>query len=93
MSRNLVDTAISDEEKARLVVEDIEGPGGDAITVGGDAGADDLPQRILDATVSKYGKLDAKSFGTGFSWQFFKPFPTYLTVGSKRKEAPRVQLF
>ena len=40
-----------DEKKAQLVVEEIKAAGGDAIAVGGDVGADDFPQRILDATI------------------------------------------
>ena len=47
-----------DERKAQLVVDEIRGFGGDAIAVGGDVGADDFPKRILDATISKYGKLN-----------------------------------
>ena len=41
-----------DEKKAQLVVEEIKAAGGDAIAVGGDVGADDFPQRILDATIT-----------------------------------------
>lgn len=47
-----------DEKKAQLVVEEIQGFGGDAIAVGGDVGADDFPKNILDATILKYGKLN-----------------------------------
>ena len=40
-----------DEKKAQLVVDEIKASGGDAIAVGGDVGADDFPQRIIDATI------------------------------------------
>lgn len=47
-----------DEKKAQLVVEEIKAFGGDAIAVGGDVGADDFPKKVLDATITKYGKLN-----------------------------------
>ncbi len=40
-----------DQKKAESVVEEIKAAGGDAIAVGGDVGADDFPQRIIDATI------------------------------------------
>jgi hypothetical protein len=47
-----------DEKKANLVVEEIRKFGGDAIAVGGDVSAEDFPKKIMDATISKYGKLN-----------------------------------
>jgi len=57
-----------DEKKAQLVVEEIKGFGGDAIAVGGDVGADDFPKKILDATISKYGKLNHIVNNAGFTY-------------------------
>jgi len=57
-----------DEKKAQLVVEEIKGFGGDAIAVGGDVGADDFPKKILDATISKYGKLNHIVNNAGFTF-------------------------
>ena len=58
--RNPIDTSLCslDEKKAQLVVEEIKAFGGDAIAVGGDVSADDFPKKILDATITKYGKLN-----------------------------------
>ena len=40
-----------DERKAHAVVDEIKAAGGDAIVVSGDVGAEDFPQRVLDATI------------------------------------------
>jgi 3-oxoacyl-[acyl-carrier protein] reductase len=39
-----------DGKKAQLVADEITSAGGDAIAFGGDVGADDFPEKILDAT-------------------------------------------
>jgi len=57
-----------DEKKAQLVVDEIKGFGGDAIAVGGDVGADDFPKKVLDATISKYGKLNHIVNNAGFTY-------------------------
>jgi 3-oxoacyl-[acyl-carrier protein] reductase len=38
------------------VVDEIKKAGGDAIAVGGDVGADDFPEKIVDATI-KYSVI------------------------------------
>ena len=40
-----------DQKKADEVVNEIKAAGGDAIAVSGDVGADDFPQRVLEATI------------------------------------------
>lgn len=57
-----------DEKKAQLVVDEIKAAGGEAIAVGGDVGADDFPQKILDATIKKYGKLNHIVNNAGFTY-------------------------
>jgi 3-oxoacyl-[acyl-carrier protein] reductase len=57
-----------DEKKAQLVVEEIKAFGGDALAVGGDVGADDFPKRVIDATISKYGKLNHIVNNAGFTY-------------------------
>ncbi|PAV21615.1 short-chain dehydrogenase reductase SDR [Pyrrhoderma noxium] len=57
-----------DESKAQKVVEEINAAGGDAIAVGGDVGADDFPQRILKATIDKYGKVNHIVNNAGFTY-------------------------
>jgi len=57
-----------DEKKAQLVVEEIKALGGDAIAVGGDVGADDFPKKIIDATISKFGKLNHIVNNAGFTY-------------------------
>lgn len=47
-----------DEKKAQVVVEEIKAFGGDAIVVCGDVSADEFPKKILDAAISRYGKLN-----------------------------------
>ncbi|VDB86933.1 unnamed protein product [Peniophora sp. CBMAI 1063] len=57
-----------DESKAQLVVDEIKAAGGDAIAFGGDVGADDFPERILTATIGKYGKLNHIVNNAGFTY-------------------------
>jgi len=57
-----------DEKKAQLVVEEIKAFGGDAIAVGGDVGADDFPKKVIDATITKYGKLNHIVNNAGFTY-------------------------
>jgi len=57
-----------DERKAQQVVEEIKSFGGDAIAVGGDVGAEDFPNKIINATISKYGKLNHIVNNAGFTY-------------------------
>ncbi|KAI5122706.1 hypothetical protein M0805_009759 [Coniferiporia weirii] len=57
-----------DEAKAQKVVEEIAAAKGDAIAVGGDVGADDFPEKILKATIGKYGKLNHIVNNAGFTY-------------------------
>jgi len=57
-----------DEKKAQIVVDEINAAGGDSIAVGGDVGADDFPERILKATIDKYGKLNHIVNNAGFTF-------------------------
>lgn len=47
-----------DAAKAQIVVEEIRKAGGSAIAVSGDVGADDFPEKIVQATVKEYGKIN-----------------------------------
>ncbi|KAF9508026.1 hypothetical protein BS47DRAFT_1398151 [Hydnum rufescens UP504] len=57
-----------DVKKAEIVVQEIKAAGGDAIAVGGDVGAEDFPDRILKATLDKYGKLNHIVNNAGFTY-------------------------
>jgi len=57
-----------DLKKAEVVVEEIRSAGGDAIAVGGDVSADDFPERIIKATIEKYGKLNHLVNNAGFTF-------------------------
>ncbi|KAI0344021.1 short-chain dehydrogenase/reductase SDR [Trametopsis cervina] len=57
-----------DEKKAQSVVDEIKSAGGEAIAVGGDVGADDFPQKVLEATIKKYGKLNHIVNNAGFTY-------------------------
>jgi len=57
-----------DEAKAQKVVDEIKAAGGDAIAVGGDVGADNFPETILKATISKYGKVNHIVNNAGFTF-------------------------
>ncbi|EPS99658.1 hypothetical protein FOMPIDRAFT_1024125 [Fomitopsis schrenkii] len=57
-----------DEKKAQVVVDEIKAAGGDALAVGGDVSADDFPQKVLDATIKKYGKLNHIVNNAGFTY-------------------------
>lgn len=56
-----------DANKAAAVVDEIKAAGGDAISVAGDVGADDFPQKIVDATVKQYGKINHIVNNAGFT--------------------------
>ncbi|KAG2072974.1 NAD(P)-binding protein, partial [Suillus decipiens] len=56
-----------DAQKAAAVVNEIKAAGGDAIYVAGDVGADDFPQKIVDATVKQYGKINHIVNNAGFT--------------------------
>ena len=45
-----------DAAKAQAVVDEIKQAGGDAIAVSGDVGADDFPQKVIEATI-KYVRV------------------------------------
>jgi len=57
-----------DEKKAQIVVDEIKSAGGDAIAVGGDVGADDFPEKVLTATIKKYGHLNHIVNNAGFTF-------------------------
>ncbi|KII86246.1 hypothetical protein PLICRDRAFT_55973 [Plicaturopsis crispa FD-325 SS-3] len=57
-----------DGAKAEAVVSEIKAAGGDAIAVAGDVGADDFPKKVVDATVSKYGKINHIVNNAGFTY-------------------------
>ncbi|EKM60658.1 uncharacterized protein PHACADRAFT_246704 [Phanerochaete carnosa HHB-10118-sp] len=57
-----------EEKKAQEVVDEIKAQGGEAIAIGGDVAADDFPQRVLDATIKKYGKLNHIVNNAGFTF-------------------------
>lgn len=61
---------ISDIDAKRLetVEAEIKAAGGDALSVAGDVGADDFPKKIVDATVSKYGKINHIVNNAGFTF-------------------------
>ena len=54
----LLHSSSLDEKKAQSVVDEIKLAGGDAIAVSGDVGADDFPQKVVEATV-KYVLMSA----------------------------------
>jgi len=57
-----------DVKKAEIVAKEITDAGGDAIAVGGDVSADDFPDRIVKATVDKYGKINHIVNNAGFTF-------------------------
>jgi len=57
-----------DQAKALAVVDEITKNGGDAIAVSGDVGADDFPEKIIKATIEKYGKLNHIVNNAGFTY-------------------------
>ncbi|KAF7297524.1 Short-chain dehydrogenase reductase sdr [Mycena indigotica] len=57
-----------DAKKLETVEGEIKAAGGEALSVAGDVGADDFPKRIVDATVSKYGKINHIVNNAGFTF-------------------------
>ncbi|KAI0803004.1 short-chain dehydrogenase/reductase SDR [Irpex lacteus] len=57
-----------DAAKAQSVVDEIKLAGGDAIAVAGDVGADDFPQKVIEATIKKYGKINHIVNNAGFTY-------------------------
>ncbi|OCH94180.1 short-chain dehydrogenase/reductase SDR [Obba rivulosa] len=57
-----------DEKKAQVVVDEIKAAGGDALAVGGDVGADDFPEKVIGATIKKYGKINHIVNNAGFTY-------------------------
>ncbi|KAF8491271.1 short-chain dehydrogenase/reductase SDR [Gautieria morchelliformis] len=57
-----------DGAKAQAVVDEIKQAGGDAISVSGDVGADDFPEKVIGATVKMYGKINHIVNNAGFTY-------------------------
>ncbi|KAI0932807.1 hypothetical protein AcW1_000177 [Taiwanofungus camphoratus] len=57
-----------DAKKAQAVVDEIKQAGGDALAVGGDVSADDFPQKVVEATVKKFGKINHIVNNAGFTY-------------------------
>ncbi|KAI0697148.1 NAD(P)-binding protein [Cytidiella melzeri] len=57
-----------DEKKAQSTVDEIKLAGGDAIAVSGDVGAEDFPQKVIEATINKYGKINHIVNNAGFTY-------------------------
>ncbi|TFK84871.1 short-chain dehydrogenase/reductase SDR [Polyporus arcularius HHB13444] len=57
-----------DEKKAQLVVDEIKLAGGDALAVGGDVSADDFPEKVISATIKKFGKINHIVNNAGFTY-------------------------
>ncbi|KAI0757460.1 short-chain dehydrogenase/reductase SDR [Daedaleopsis nitida] len=57
-----------DEKKAQAVVDEIKVAGGDALAVGGDVSADDFPEKVITATIKKYGKINHIVNNAGFTY-------------------------
>lgn len=57
-----------DAARAQAVVDEIKQAGGDAIAVSGDVGADDFPQKVVEATIKKYGKINHIVNNAGFTY-------------------------
>ncbi|GBE78576.1 short-chain dehydrogenase/reductase SDR [Sparassis crispa] len=57
-----------DQQKAQTVVDEIKRAGGDALAVSGDVSADDFPQKVIDATIKKYGKINHIVNNAGFTY-------------------------
>jgi 3-oxoacyl-[acyl-carrier protein] reductase len=57
-----------DEKRMNSVLDELKAAGADAIGVAGDVGADDFPKRIIEATVSKYGKINHIMNNAGFTF-------------------------
>ncbi|KAI1789172.1 short-chain dehydrogenase/reductase SDR [Ganoderma leucocontextum] len=57
-----------DEKKAQVVVDEIKSAGGDALAVGGDVSADDFPEKVVNATIQKFGKINHIVNNAGFTY-------------------------
>ncbi|KAN0101002.1 hypothetical protein V8E55_000986 [Tylopilus felleus] len=57
-----------DVNKAAAVAEEIKAASGDAIVVAGDVGADEFPQRIVEATVNAFGQINHIVNNAGFTY-------------------------
>ncbi|CAE6515141.1 unnamed protein product [Rhizoctonia solani] len=57
-----------DEKKANAVVDEIKRAGGQAIAVAGDVGAEDFPERIVNATIKTYGQINHIVNNAGFTF-------------------------
>lgn len=57
-----------DEAKAQSVVDEIRKTGASAIAVAGDVSADDFPDKIVNATVKEYGKINHIVNNAGFTY-------------------------
>ncbi|CAE6451390.1 unnamed protein product [Rhizoctonia solani] len=57
-----------DGKKANAVVDEIKRAGGQAIAVAGDVGAEDFPERIVNATIKTYGQINHIVNNAGFTF-------------------------
>jgi len=57
-----------DANKAATVVDEIKAGGGEAVAVAGDVGADDFPQKIVEATVKAFGQINHIVNNAGFTF-------------------------
>ncbi|CAE6430397.1 hypothetical protein ACGC1H_001221 [Rhizoctonia solani] len=57
-----------DEKKANAVVDEIKKAGGEAIAVAGDVGAEDFPEKIVNATIKAYGQINHIVNNAGFTF-------------------------
>ncbi|RPD58489.1 short-chain dehydrogenase/reductase SDR [Lentinus tigrinus ALCF2SS1-6] len=57
-----------EEKKAQAVVDEIKLAGGDALAVGGDVSADDFPEKVISATIKKFGKINHIVNNAGFTY-------------------------
>ncbi|CAE6437937.1 3-oxoacyl- [Rhizoctonia solani] len=57
-----------DAKKANAVVDEIKKAGGEAIAVAGDVGAEDFPEKIVNATIKAYGQINHIVNNAGFTF-------------------------
>ncbi|KAF8525255.1 short-chain dehydrogenase/reductase SDR [Hysterangium stoloniferum] len=57
-----------DQGKAQAVVDEIKKAGGSAIAVSGDVSTDDFPEKVVQATIKEYGKINHIVNNAGFTY-------------------------
>ena len=57
-----------DEKKASAAVAEIQAMGGAAICINGDVTKDDYAKRLIDGTLSKWGRVDVIVNNAGYTW-------------------------